>query len=255
MREAFDRRGDDCDFIVAATDLTALFPEPAARLVTAHGGTVQLESRAQVAAPDTIVCDGQRLPASAVIVAVGPHQFEQAFAPAMRTQASVAAAISSLAAMAYEPISTVWLGYPERVAMPGPVARLDDAPGQWVLDRPDIVAHARGAGAPPLAQVLAVVISASGPHLSLTHDELARDVNAQLRRLVPALPSCAWSYVITEKRATYACTPQRPRPAGARLLPGVYLAGDYLDETFPATLEAAVRTGVAAAEAYLADCR
>jgi monoamine oxidase len=59
--------------------------------------------------------------------------------------------------------------------------------------------------------------------------------------------------VIAEKRATYACTPTRPRPAGPRVAPGIYLAGDYVDSDFPATIEAAVRSGVAAAEALLAD--
>ncbi|MCC6196257.1 MAG: FAD-dependent oxidoreductase [Burkholderiales bacterium] len=254
LREAFARRGDDCDFILPATDLSAFFPEPAARYVNAHGGTVNLDSRGQVADVGGVVCDGQRMPASAVVVAVGPHQLAHAFTPeALAADARLRNAVEALAPLAYEAICTIWLGYAERVRMPGPVARLDDAPGQWVLDRPDIVAHARGAGAPPIAQMLAVVISANGPHLAQPHDALARDVDAQLRRLVPTLPACVWSFVITEKRATYACTPARLRPAGPRLAPGVYLAGDYVNDEFPATLEAAVRSGVAAAEACHAD--
>jgi len=39
------------------------------------------------------------------------------------------------------------------------------------------------------------------------------------------------------------------------LADGVYLAGDYMDGEYPATLEAAVRSGVKAAEAVLADLR
>jgi hypothetical protein len=62
-----------------------------------------------------------------------------------------------------------------------------------------------------------------------------------------------WSQVIAEKRATHACVPGRVRPAGARLTPGTYLAGDYVDADYPATLEAAVRSGVAAAQAVIAD--
>jgi hypothetical protein len=73
--------------------------------------------------------------------------------------------------------------------------------------------------------------------------------------LRPDLPPCAWSQVIAEKRATYACTPQRPRPSGPRFAPGIYLAGDYVDTEYPATLEAAVRSGVATAEALVADRR
>ena len=68
-----------------------------------------------------------------------------------------------------------------------------------------------------------------------------------------ALPPCVWSWVVAERRATYACTPQRARPAGPRLGTGLYLAGDYVDAEFPATLEAAVRSGIAAARAVQQD--
>ena len=54
---------------------------------------------------------------------------------------------------------------------------------------------------------------------------------------------------IVEQRATYACTPDRPLPATALPHPRVALAGDWIDAEFPATIEAAVRTGVAAAMA------
>ena len=44
----------------------------------------------------------------------------------------------------------------------------------------------------------------------------------------------------------------RARPAIATALPGVFLAGDYTDPEYPPTLEAAVRSGVRAAELALA---
>ena len=147
----------------------------------------------------------------------------------------------------------MWLGYADALPLPAPIARLDDTPGQWVVDRPDIVAKAESDwDRPPLQQVLAVILSASGPHEKLDHDVLAREVDAQLRHLQPKRSPCAWSQVITERRATYACTPHRARPGEARLA-GIYLAGDYVDADYPATLEAAVRSGIAAAVAVMAD--
>jgi predicted NAD/FAD-dependent oxidoreductase len=89
--------------------------------------------------------------------------------------------------------------------------------------------------------------------MALPHDTLARASCAQLRRLRPDWPACVWSKVIAEKRATYACTPGRVRPAATQLAPGLYLCGDYCDAEYPATLEAAVRSGIAAAQALLAD--
>ena len=133
--------------------------------------------------------------------------------------------------------------------MPGPIARLDDAPGQWVLDRPDILSAApRGPSA--IAQMLAVVISASGPHMALPHAELVRAVDAQLRRLQPALPPCAWSLVDRREARDLRVHARRAAAGWGRALPpGIYLAGDYVDDEYPATLEAAVRSGIAAAEA------
>ncbi|HEV8502329.1 MAG TPA: FAD-dependent oxidoreductase, partial [Casimicrobiaceae bacterium] len=112
----------------------------------------------------------------------------------------------------------------------------------------DIVATATPP-APRLASVVAVAISAHGAHDALAHDALAAAVDAQLRRLAPQWPAMAWSQVIEEKRATYACTPQATRPRAGVLMPGIALAGDYTDDRFPATLEAAVRSGRRAAAA------
>jgi predicted NAD/FAD-dependent oxidoreductase len=194
-------------------------------------------------------------PARAAIVAVGPHQLRGTFAPEMlAAQPALGAFLDQMQTLTYEPIVTIWLGYGAATRLPAPITRLDDAPGQWVVDRPDIVARAPAAtDGPRVAQVLAVIVSATGPHGELDANALAHAADAQLRRLQPALPARIWFQVITEKRATYACTPRRVRPAGPRLAHGIYLAGDYVDAEFPATLEAAVRSGVAAAEALLAD--
>ena len=257
LRVAFGEGGGASDFVLPANDLSAIFPDAAARYCAARGGLQRTGARAQVVAASregvTVAVGGHAERASAVIVAVGPHQLRQAFATeALAAHPPLPAAIDVLAALSYEPIVTVWLGYGAGVTMPGPIARLDDAPGQWVFDRPDVLARAQ-APPPPVARLLAVVVSANGPHMAQTQDALARAVDAQLRRLQPALPPLVWSQVVAEKRATYACTPGRARLAGPRLAPGIYVAGDYADVEFPATLEAAVRSGVAAAHALLAD--
>ena len=129
--------------------------------------------------------------------------------------------------------------------------RLDDAPGQWLFARDDIL-KAAARHAVSLDQLVAVVISTNGPHDDMPQPELAAACDAQLRRLRPELAPLAWSRVIGERRATYACTPALPPPP-IRLRAGLYLAGDYAYPGFPATLEAAVRSGQAAALAIAAD--
>lgn len=153
-------------------------------------------------------------------------------------------------ALTWESITTIYLAYADPVALPLPMLRLDDAPGQWVFDR----SRALGATAPAGARgLVAVVISTSGPHDTQDQVSLAADADAQLRRLAGQWPLPVWSRVIAERRATYACTPAAVRPPAGRVGPGLYLAGDYTDAELPATLEAATRSGVAAAHAVLAD--
>jgi hypothetical protein len=85
---------------------------------------------ARAATRSTLAVGGNAEVAQAAIVAVGPHQLRQAFAvEALAQHPPLSAAIGALEMLAYEPIVTVWLGYSAAVAMPGPIARLDDAPG------------------------------------------------------------------------------------------------------------------------------
>jgi hypothetical protein len=187
---------------------------------------------------------------AAAIVAVGPHQLAGTLGEEARRNPAWRTALGEVAAFAYESITTIYLAFAERIPFAAPLLRLSGGPGQWVFDRTQALAGA----ASDAASLLAVVISASGPHDALDHATLARDAETQLRQRAPSLPAPLWSRVVAEKRATYACTPALARPRHGLVAPGVYLAGDYTDPEYPATLEAAARSGVAAARALLADC-
>ena len=58
-----------------------------------------------------------------------------------------------------------------------------------------------------------------------------------------------WHKVVREKRATFSCRPQQPRPDHCSADPRVFLAGDHTWADYPATLEGAVRSGLRAARA------
>jgi squalene-associated FAD-dependent desaturase len=255
LRLAFAERAGDSDFLVPASDLTALFPEPAARLVTRHGGNVRtgLAVRGIVRTGDgiSVGAGGTQETYDAAVVAVAPHQLAAALGAGAELDAAWRAPLAQVAALTWESITTVYLAYAEPVTLPLPMLRLDDAPGQWVFDRSRALDAAAPGGARAL---LAVVISTSGPHDAQDQGTLAAAADAQLRRLAGQWPLPVWSRVIAERRATYACTPRAIRPTAGRVGPGLYLAGDYTDADLPATLEAATRSGVAAARAVLADC-
>jgi len=91
------------------------------------------------------------------------------------------------------------------------------------------------------AGLLAFVVSASnGDNAALTQRVLA-----QGERQLGLAPLQAVQTIV-EKRATFACLPGLQRPA-AQLLPGLLACGDYIAGPYPATLEGAVRSGLAAA--------
>ena len=149
-------------------------------------------------------------------------------------------------AFEWESITTVYLQYAADVRLDRPFLALVDQPdaghwGQFVFDRGQLNAGDAG--------LLAVVVSASGPALDLGNDGLPPQIAAQLAQALgrPALSAPLWSKVISEKRATFACTPGLQRPPNDVGIPGLALAGDYTASDYPATLESAVRSGVAAA--------
>jgi uncharacterized protein with NAD-binding domain and iron-sulfur cluster len=99
------------------------------------------------------------------------------------------------------------------------------------------------------AGLFAIVISASGKHETLSKETLITLVHQELKLCLPNLPELISSQVIIEKRATFSCTVgiENQRPDNATLIPGLYLAGDYTQTHYPATLEGAIRSGQEAA--------
>jgi len=260
LREAFDGAPDGSAVVLPRHDLGHVVPERCAAWLVANGHGVRRSTRVKLVddAPGIRVVHGEgEMRADAAVVAVGPHQLRATFdAGLAASEAGIGVALETVERFEWEAITTVYLAYAHAVSVPAGLVRLDDAPGQWVFDRADILARApRNSSARQIRSLLAVVLSAHRPGRDAPSGSLSVAVDAQLRRLDPSLPPLTWSKVISEKRATYACVPGLARPANGRLAQGIYLAGDYTYERFPATLEAAVRSGIAAAHAITRDFR
>jgi squalene-associated FAD-dependent desaturase len=242
---SFGAHARDSDLLLPRVDLSSLFPDPAAAYVADRGGEIRKSAMVNGIAARA---DGVTLRIGyseeqfdAVVLAVGPHQLTHLlFNGECDPRATVA--LAQVAAFAYEPIVTAYLQYSTPLALEHPMQKLNGSPGQWVFDRGQLD------GPPGLA---AVVISTDLPSVRTGHGALAGSIDAQLRRVLPSLQAPTWTQVIAERRATYACTAGLARPAPGMIAPRLSLAGDYTDPQFPATLEAATRSGVAAAQALL----
>ncbi len=242
LQDALMGSRGDCDMVIPRQDLTSLFPAPAAAWVTARGGAVHTACTIRGVTADR----GYRLEGDEsgaiyanVIIAVSPHRL----APLIAGLPPLSPLAALIAGFDYQPISTCYLQYPAEVKLPAPMTGMISGKhprmGQWAFDRNAL------SGTPGL---IAVVISAAGPHQQLTQDALAAQLHQELASIVSGLPQPQWHRVIAEKRATFTCRPGMLRPLVRTALPGIFLAGDYVQSRYPATLEAAVASGRTAAQ-------
>ena len=109
-----------------------------------------------------------------------------------------------------------------------------------------------GAGA---GQYLQLVISASYDLLALDKLAIRDAVLAELAEIWPSARAATllrW-WVVTEHGATFAVRPgvESVRPPQRTAVDGLFLAGDWTDTGWPATMEGAVRSGYLAAQGIM----
>ncbi|MEO6885335.1 MAG: hydroxysqualene dehydroxylase HpnE [Jatrophihabitantaceae bacterium] len=212
------------------------------------GVEVLLRHRVDRVEPGGLVCastrDGlRRWRADAVVLAVPPAA-ALAVAPAL--QDSRAAAVRGLGTT---PIVNVHVVY-DRQVTDLPFAAAVDSPVQWVFDRTESSGLRRTHRA---GQYLAVTVSAADDIITTPSRLLQQQFVTELARLLPgaARANVLDTFVTREPRATFAQTPgsaaMRPGPDPG--LDRVWLAGAWTATGWPDTMEGAVRSGVAAAQA------
>jgi hydroxysqualene dehydroxylase len=119
------------------------------------------------------------------------------------------------------------------------------APAQWLFGRG---VQRREGRALTLAGAVVSTHDAGTPLAALA-DAVSHQVVAQL-----GCPAPLHARAVVDKRATFRCTPGRPKLGPGSLVDlagpafeGIVLAGDYAYADYPSTLESAVRSGLAAA--------
>ena len=239
LRDSFSKSKTDSDMLLPRCDLSTLIAAPLAAYIHRAGGQVLTNTTVTSLGRDgdgfLLDYDGRQSQRfSHVIIAVSPFRL----APLAQNLPALAGIAHVCEKFSHQPIYTVYVQYPASVSLDKPMIGFTQGYGQWVFDRGLLC------GQPGL---LAVVISAEGPHQKLTQESLAAEVIAQLATAFPVLPQALWHKVVAEKRATFACTPNLQRPKSRTPITNLYLAGDYTAGDYPATIEGAIRSGIACA--------
>jgi len=240
LRDSLGGGRADTELLLPTVDLGQVFPDAAGVFIEALGGKIVLSTRIDTIDP-SLEIEGERF--DHLILATAP----QHAASLLDKHAETSPIAAQLADYSYEPIATLYAGYPPEVSLPSSMLGLEGkAPGglgQWVFDRGALTG---------MPGVMAFVLSANGVWDERDSAALMAALHGELENaLGHKLPTALWHHVIRERRATFACRPNLPRPGTQTPLPGLWLAGDYVCAGYPATLEGAVRSGVAAARGIL----
>jgi len=242
LRDTLDRDAADSDLVFPAADLGALYPDAAARKIEASGGELRTGCPVDCVTRDghafVLRAGGTTERAEHVIWATDPARV----AAPLRDLPELEPTVAPVAKMEHAPIVTVYLHYPSGVRLPAPMVGATGGAGQWFFDRQALCGQHGWIGA---------VISAAGPWRGIDRDTLARTVADEVKALPGLGEAHDDAFVVTEKRATFVAAPGVERPPVRTALARFHLAGDYTASPYPATLETAVRSGLASARAVL----
>ena len=225
------------DLLLPKASLSDVLPSPALARLERDGATIRLGHRVdRIERHD----EGWRVDdvvADRVVVAASATEAARLVAPHHARWAETAAALR------YEPIVTLY-ARSEGCVLPEPMLSLEaDAtrPAQFVFDRGRLGGE---------AGLLAFVVSGAAAWVELGSAATEAAILAQAATELGEHLRGPLTIVRTmvEKRATFACVPGLQRPSMI-VVPGLFAAGDYVDGPYPATLEGAVRSGLAAARA------
>ncbi len=189
--------------------------------------------------------------------------------------------LANLDKVKVSPITGVHFWF-DRPVMNDPFVTLLDTTTQWIFNKTLLYADSRGdadlvtAGSSrrvsslythsrgdsneeekgaARGQYLQLVISASYDLLQKSRQEIIDLCLKEVRQALPAARDAQLikATVIKETAATFSPEPgvDRWRPKQQTSIPGLFLAGDWTDTGWPATMEGAVRSGYLAAEALL----
>jgi len=226
----------------AVAPLSDLYAVPARSFIEGRGGAVRTGRAAVIgawpAASLSVRSGDHEIWPRAVICAVPWYGLRAAFWPEPPPLAHVFAAADATPA---SPIVTVnlWL---DRDVTRGVFIGLPGRTMHWVFDKRLLFGDS--------ASHLSLVSSGAEAVVAKTNEELVALALEDLRSACPEARNAVVrrAVVVRERKSTFSVAPGAPaRPDVRTAIPGLFLAGDWIGNDLPATIEGAVTSGHAAA--------
>jgi len=241
LKDSFTQHAEASDLLIPKVDLATLFVHPALQYIEQHGGSLMLGKKVnlieKIGNQYTVTDADDRKHYAKHVVLAGSSKSTLSL---LERSSLLESTCKQLQQLSYEPICTVYLQYPSSIRLPQAMIGLNNCTGQWIFDR-----HFCGQDG-----LMAVVISASGQHMQLDKITLAQLISDELAELF-SWPDASASFVIREKRATFKAhiNIDKLRPTNLTSEENLWLCGDYTAGPYPATLEAAVQSGLQCSQA------
>ena len=239
----------------SSVPLSELHADAASAALRNLGAEVRTKAAVEKITTDPlgVRCDGEHLPADAVVAAV-PHT-----AADILPEGSVKHQ-DRLSELGESPIINVHLVYDQPVT-DLPLAAALGSEAQFVFDRTAAAKLGGNSeegsqeGTEKGPQCLGVSLSAADEYLSWSPAELIEHMTAEVAKLFPKArgKQPRDTMVTREVSATFRGVPGTAslRPPAETNHPGLFVAGAWTDTGWPATMEGAVRSGITAADLAL----
>jgi squalene-associated FAD-dependent desaturase len=243
IRTAFLSGSRGASLAIPTVGLSDLYVEPARVYIEGHGGVVRCGADVASSVGDgknvaaVRLKEGETIGCSALILAVPSYRAAALLPERLRETGYIASAAS----IPLSPIVSVHLWFEEEV-MPQDALGVIGRRIQWVFNRRKICPENEKAKGGHLS----VVISAAHAVVEMGNDDLTRIALEDLRSVFGAkLGQATHAVVIREKRGTFSCTPEveRIRPGYDTPVPNLFIAGDWTNTGYPATIEGAIMSG------------
>ncbi len=245
LRESFLNSAEAGRIGVPLLPLSEMYAGAAA-YIQARGGVIRLRTSVDALeqAERGWRVDGERF--DNVVLAL-PFEATAKFVPQLPEGAARDALATSMQRFEHVPLAGVHLWF-DREITELPHAVLLDTTIQWMYQRDKLGGKRETKGSR-----LELVISVARDLVGMSQREIVELAVRELALFFPVVREAKLvkSVVTKEVRATFAVPPglDAHRPAQRTAWPGLFLAGDWTDTGWPATMEGAARSGFLAAEA------